>query len=89
MYPVSGTSNHNRETAQVRALLWDWLKQNWDTVIFPRYEPSLTLLGRLVQMCVEDRVGRQFAQVLTCCLDDSFMSFMKAISFDVDWCLFT
>ncbi|TPX36532.1 hypothetical protein SmJEL517_g01377 [Synchytrium microbalum] len=61
MYPISGISNHNRATAEVRAMLWDWLKRNWDQVIFPRYEPSLTLLGRVCQLCVEDRVGLDFA----------------------------
>ncbi|TPX47347.1 hypothetical protein SeMB42_g03352 [Synchytrium endobioticum] len=62
MYPLAGMSNHNCETAKVRAMIWDWLKRNWDGVIYPRYEPTLSLLGRITQTCIEDRVGVDFAE---------------------------
>ena len=62
-YPITSLVKRTPLKKQVLPIMWKWIKANWND-LYERFSASLSLLGRILQTCIEDELGQDFADTV-------------------------
>lgn len=62
-YPIMALATISPLKAQVLPILWKWVTTNWK-MLHERLSPTLSLLGRVLQFCISQNIGLEFAETV-------------------------
>ncbi|KAI8825989.1 peptidase family M1-domain-containing protein [Fimicolochytrium jonesii] len=62
--PLRYLASNNPNPHTVRPKLWQFATTKWDAVLYPRYKPTISLLGHMFVACFVSQVGDGVAQIV-------------------------